>query len=123
MCLGKIPRSKRTSHAEERGFDGVGDRVAVDLGNSGGVGGHAGRHGGVRKPDRRLDHQVIRFGSLPAYSMPVFWLGLVGLLLCYAKLGWVWRVATIPGMAIFIVVLRFNLLGDLLRNMSDWPTG
>jgi peptide/nickel transport system permease protein len=33
--------------------------------------------------------QVIRFGSLLGYSMPVFWLGLIGLLLFYAKLGWV----------------------------------
>ncbi len=32
---------------------------------------------------------MIRFGSLLGYSMPVFWLGLVGLLLFYAKLGWV----------------------------------
>ena len=34
------------------------------------------------------DH-VIRFVSLIGYSMPVFWLGLVGLLLFYARLGWV----------------------------------
>jgi peptide/nickel transport system permease protein len=33
--------------------------------------------------------QIIRFGSLLGYSMPVFWLGLIGLLLFYAKLGWV----------------------------------
>ena len=33
--------------------------------------------------------QVVRFLSLTGYSMPVFWLGLVGLLLFYAKLGWV----------------------------------
>lgn len=37
---------------------------------------------------RWQDH-VIRFVSLLGYSMPVFWLGLVGLLLFYAKLGWV----------------------------------
>jgi len=37
---------------------------------------------------RPLDH-VIRFASLLGYSMPVFWLGLVGLLAFYAKLGWV----------------------------------
>jgi peptide/nickel transport system permease protein len=37
----------------------------------------------------RWQDQVIRFGSLLGYSMPVFWLGLVGLLLFYAKLGWV----------------------------------
>jgi peptide/nickel transport system permease protein len=33
--------------------------------------------------------QLVRFLSLVGYSMPVFWLGLVGLLLFYAKLGWV----------------------------------
>ena len=37
----------------------------------------------------RWPDQVIRFFSLIGYSMPVFWLGLVGLLLFYAKLGWV----------------------------------
>jgi peptide/nickel transport system permease protein len=33
--------------------------------------------------------QLIRFVSLLGYSMPVFWLGLIGLLLFYAQLGWV----------------------------------
>jgi peptide/nickel transport system permease protein len=37
----------------------------------------------------RWQDQVIRFASLLGYSMPVFWLGLVGLLMFYAKLGWV----------------------------------
>jgi peptide/nickel transport system permease protein len=37
----------------------------------------------------RWQDQVIRFGSLLGYSAPVFWLGLIGLLLFYAKLGWV----------------------------------
>jgi peptide/nickel transport system permease protein len=37
----------------------------------------------------RWQDQVVRFASLLGYSMPVFWLGLVGLLLFYAKLGWV----------------------------------
>jgi peptide/nickel transport system permease protein len=37
----------------------------------------------------RWQDQVIRFGSLLGYSMPVFWLGLIGLLSFYAKLGWV----------------------------------
>src|SRR5262249_15806748 len=35
----------------------------------------------------RWQDQVIRFGSLLGYSMPVFWLGLVGLLVFYGKLG------------------------------------
>ncbi len=34
------------------------------------------------------DH-IIRVLGLVGYSVPVFWLGLVGLLLFYAKLGWV----------------------------------
>jgi peptide/nickel transport system permease protein len=37
----------------------------------------------------RWPDQIVRFLSLVGYSMPVFWLGLVGLLLFYAKLGWV----------------------------------
>jgi peptide/nickel transport system permease protein len=40
------------------------------------------------KRDRWPDHLVRVFG-LVGYSMPVFWLGLVALLLFYAKLGWV----------------------------------
>ena len=30
-----------------------------------------------------------------------------------------WWIATFPGMAIFIVVLAFNLLGDTLRDIFD----
>ena len=37
----------------------------------------------------RWQDQLIRLLSLFGYSMPVFWLGLVGLLLFYAKLDWV----------------------------------
>jgi peptide/nickel transport system permease protein len=37
----------------------------------------------------RLADQVIRVVSLLGYSVPVFWLGLMGLLLFYARLGWV----------------------------------
>ncbi len=37
---------------------------------------------------RWRDH-LIRLVALLGYSMPVFWVGLVGLLLFYAKLGWV----------------------------------
>ena len=37
----------------------------------------------------RWQDQAIRLLSLLGYSMPVFWLGLVGLLLFYAGLGWV----------------------------------
>ena len=40
------------------------------------------------KQDRWPD-QVIRVLGLLGYSVPVFWLGLMGLVLFYAKLGWV----------------------------------
>jgi peptide/nickel transport system permease protein len=33
--------------------------------------------------------QIVRVVGLMGYSIPVFWLGLMGLLLFYAKLGWV----------------------------------
>jgi peptide/nickel transport system permease protein len=37
----------------------------------------------------RWPDQVIRVVGLVGYSVPVFWLGLVGLLVFYARLGWV----------------------------------
>jgi peptide/nickel transport system permease protein len=37
----------------------------------------------------RLVDQCARFIGLFGYSIPIFWLGLMGLLLFYAKLGWV----------------------------------
>ncbi len=37
----------------------------------------------------RWPDQVARFIGLFGYSIPIFWLGLMGLLLFYAKLGWV----------------------------------
>ncbi len=37
----------------------------------------------------RWSDQVIRVIGLAGYSVPVFWLGLMGLLLFYARLGWV----------------------------------
>ena len=40
------------------------------------------------KPGGWLD-QVVRLVGLMGYSMPVFWLGLMGLLLFYGVLGWV----------------------------------
>lgn len=36
-----------------------------------------------------LADQVVRVVGLLGYSMPVFWLGLIGLLVFYGKLGWV----------------------------------
>jgi peptide/nickel transport system permease protein len=37
----------------------------------------------------RLADQAVRVVSLLGYSVPVFWLGLMGLLLFYGRLGWV----------------------------------
>lgn len=37
----------------------------------------------------RLADQVVRVVGLVGYSAPIFWLGLLGLLIFYAKLGWV----------------------------------
>ena len=37
----------------------------------------------------RVSDQVVRVLGLVGYSAPIFWLGLLGLLLFYAKLGWV----------------------------------
>ena len=33
--------------------------------------------------------QLVRLVGLVGYSMPVFWLGLIGLLIFYGHLGWV----------------------------------
>jgi peptide/nickel transport system permease protein len=40
------------------------------------------------KPGSIMD-QLVRLIGLMGYSMPVFWLGLIGLLLFYGQLGWV----------------------------------
>ena len=40
------------------------------------------------KPGSIADH-IVRLVGLMGYSMPVFWLGLIGLLLFYGVLGWV----------------------------------
>ena len=37
----------------------------------------------------RVPDHIIRVFSLVGYSMPTFWLGMIGLLVLYAKLGWV----------------------------------
>ncbi|MBC2835224.1 ABC transporter permease [Gemmobacter straminiformis] len=40
------------------------------------------------RPGSMADH-VVRLVGLMGYSMPVFWLGLIGLLVFYGQLGWV----------------------------------
>jgi len=50
------------------------------------IGVPAGVWAAVRK-DRWPDH-IVRFVGVFGYSVPVFWLGLMGLLLFYAKLDW-----------------------------------
>ena len=42
---------------------------------------------GAVKKDSWIDN-VIRFVGLVGYSMPIFWLGIMGLLIFYAKLDW-----------------------------------
>lgn len=37
----------------------------------------------------RLADQIVRVAGLVGYSAPIFWLGLLGLLVFYARLGWV----------------------------------
>src|SRR4029453_12304596 len=45
---------------------------------------------------RWIDH-VIRILGLFGYSVPVFWLGLVGLFVFYGKLGWVGGTGRLDG--------------------------
>jgi len=69
--------------------------------------------------DSWLD-QLTRVGSLVGVSMPIFWLGLVALLVFYARLGW----APAPGrlsatMAAPPLVTGFLLLDSLLAGRLD----
>ncbi|CAN5374165.1 ABC transporter permease [soil metagenome] len=47
----------------------------------------AGVYAAVRRGT--LGDQIVRIAGLIGYSLPIFWLGLMGLVLFYAKLGWV----------------------------------
>ncbi len=58
------------------------------------------------KPGSILD-QLVRLIGLMGYSMPVFWLGLMGLLLFYGKLGWVGGPGRLD--ASFDMMLQFQL--------------
>ncbi len=71
------------------------------------------------KRDSLLD-QVTRVGALVGVSMPVFWLGLVGLVVFYARLGW----APAPGRLSAILsapplVTGFLLIDSLLAGRTD----
>lgn len=60
------------------------------------------------KPGSVLD-QLVRLIGLMGYSMPVFWLGLMGLLIFYGQLGWVGG----PG--------RLDAMFDMMYDMSVTP--
>lgn len=40
------------------------------------------------KKDKAIDH-IVRFATLLGHSMPIFWTGMIGLIIFYAALGWV----------------------------------
>lgn len=54
-----------------------------------------------------LADQVVRIVGLMGYSMPVFWLGLIGLLVFYGQLGWVGGPGRLD--AAFDMMLEFEL--------------
>ena len=56
-----------------------------------------------------LADQVVRLVGLVGYSMPVFWLGLMGLLVFYGKLGWVGGPGRLDTSYEFIVRARRHL--------------
>ncbi len=63
---------------------------------------------GATKPGSFRD-QIVRLIGLMGYSMPVFWLGLMGLLLFYGHLGWVGG----PG--------RLDSVYDMMYDMKVTP--
>lgn len=68
---------------------------------------------------RWIDH-VVRIVALAGYSVPVFWLGLVGLLVFYVKLDWVSGPGRIDAVYEYIVEPRtgFMLIDCILA--GDW---
>jgi peptide/nickel transport system permease protein len=60
------------------------------------------------KPGSIMD-QLVRLVGLMGYSMPVFWLGLMGLLIFYGQLGWVGG----PG--------RLDAMFDMMYDMKITP--
>ncbi|MFB9175426.1 ABC transporter permease [Roseibium salinum] len=61
------------------------------------------------KKDRWPDH-VIRIFSLLGHSMPIFWTGMIGLLIFYAALGWVGGSGRMSQFYIGMVPVRTNFL-------------
>ncbi len=58
------------------------------------------------KPGSLLD-QTVRLVGLMGYSMPVFWLGLMGLLIFYGQLGWVGGPGRLD--AVYDMMLQFEV--------------
>ncbi|MFS4439320.1 ABC transporter permease [Paracoccaceae bacterium GXU_MW_L88] len=59
--------------------------------------------------DKFLDH-IIRVFSLMGHSMPIFWTGMIGLLVFYAGLGWVGGSGRMSQFYIGLVPARTNFL-------------
>src|SRR5690606_22377082 len=67
-----------------------------------------------------LTDQIVRVVGLVGYSVPIFWLGLIALLIFYARLGWVEGPGRI-GIAYeftFTPITGFYLLDAVLQR--DW---
>lgn len=65
--------------------------------------------------------QIIRIVSLIGYSIPIFWLGLVGLLVFYVKLGWVGGVGRLDVAYEYIIERQtgFIMLDAILSGQWD----
>ena len=77
-----------------------------------------------------LTDQIVRIIGLFGYSVPIFWLGMLGLLVFYAKLGWVagpgrldvvfeYTFTSITGFYIFDAVIQgqWDVLKDVMRHI------
>lgn len=77
-----------------------------------------------------LTDQIVRIIGLFGYSVPIFWLGMLGLLVFYAKLGWVagpgrldvvfeYTFTSITGFYIFDAIIQgqWDVLKDVMRHI------
>ncbi len=77
-----------------------------------------------------LTDQIVRIIGLFGYSVPIFWLGMLGLLVFYAKLGWVagpgrlgvvfeYTFTPITGFYIFDAIIQgqWDVLKDVMRHI------